>query len=111
MILGLAVVVFIGLKVSGLQLMKAFCLRRFWTRKPERLSKSSGYSASAADHAAMYSYDTDFTDYVHENSKPRPDWPKVLAQRPRRYVLVSAESRLFGTGPVQHVHDARRRHL
>ena len=82
-ILGLAAVVFIGLKVSGLQLMNGILPPEVLDQKAREIIDKLGYSASAADHAAMFDYNTDFTDYVHEHSKPRPDWPKVLAQRPQ----------------------------
>ncbi len=82
-ILGLAAVVFIGLKVSGLQLMNGILPPEVLDEKAREIIGQLGYSASAADHAAMFDYNTDFTDYVHEHTKPRPDWPKVLAQRPQ----------------------------
>jgi serine/threonine-protein kinase len=82
-IMGLAAVVFIGLKVNGLQLMNRALPPEVLNQKAREMLEQLGYSPSAADHTAMYDYNTDFTDYVHEHSKPRPDWPKVLAQRPQ----------------------------
>jgi serine/threonine-protein kinase len=85
-ILGLAAVVFIGLKVSGLQLMNGVLPPDVLEHKARETLEKLGYSAHAVDQAALFYYNTDFTDYVHEHAKPRPDWPKVLAQRPQ--VLV-----------------------
>jgi serine/threonine-protein kinase len=82
-VLGLAAVVFIGLKVSGLELMNGLLPPEVLDQKARESIEKLGYSPSAVDHAAMYDYNTDFTDYVHEHSRPRPDWPKVLAQRPQ----------------------------
>ncbi len=82
-ILGLAAVVFIGLKVSGLQLMNGILPPEVLDQKAREIIDNLGYSAQAVDRAAMFDYNTEFTDYVHEHSKPRPDWPRVLAQRPQ----------------------------
>ncbi len=94
-ILGLAVVVFIGLKVSGLQLMSGVLPPEVLNQKARETLEKLGYSSSAADRAAMYSYDTDFTDYVHEHSKPRPNWPKVLAQRPQALTYWYRQSPVY----------------
>ena len=40
-------------------------------------------------------YNTDFTDYVHEHSNPRPDWPKVLAQRPQALTYLYRQSPVY----------------
>jgi serine/threonine-protein kinase len=94
-ILGLAAVFFIGLKVSGLQLMNGVLPPEVLDHKARETLEKLGYSASAADRAAMYGYDTDFTDYVHEHSHPRPDWPKVLAQRPQALTYLYRQSPVY----------------
>ena len=91
-LLGLAAVVFIGLKVSGLQLMDGILPPEVLDQKAREIIGQLGYSASAADHAAMFGYNTDFTDYVHEHFRPRPDWPKVLAQRPQVLMYLYRQS-------------------
>jgi hypothetical protein len=82
-ILGLATIVFIGLKVSGLELMNGLLPPEVLQHKAHETLDKLGYSGPAVDHAAAFGYDTGFTDYVHDHFKPRPDWPTVLAQRPQ----------------------------
>jgi serine/threonine-protein kinase len=91
-LLGLAAVAFIGLKVSGLQLMNGLLPPEVLDQKAREIIGQLGYSAPAADHAAMYSFNTDFTDYVHEHFRPRPDWSKVLAQRPQVLIYLYRQS-------------------
>jgi len=94
-ILGLAVVVFIGLKVSGLQLMNGLLPPEVLNQKARETLVKLGYSAPDVDQAALFYYNTDFTDYVHEHAKPKPDWPKVLAQRPAALVYSYRQSPVY----------------
>jgi serine/threonine-protein kinase len=94
-ILGLAAVVFIGLEVSGLRLMKGVLPPAVLDQKARETLSKLGYSAPAVDRAALFYYNTDFTDYVHEHTKPRPDWPKVLAQRPPVLVYSYRQSPVY----------------
>jgi serine/threonine-protein kinase len=94
-ILGLAAVVFIGLKVSGLQLMNGNLPPEVLHQKARETIDKLGYSASAVDEATLFYYDTDFTDYVHEHTKPRPDWPKVLANRPPVLLYAYRQSPVY----------------
>ena len=111
-ILGLAAVVFIGLKVSGLQLMNAILPPEVLHQKARETIEKLGYSAAAVDHAAMFDYDADFTDYVHEHAKPRPDWPKVFARRPPALLYSYRQSPVY-LDPERSttVHDAGGRDL
>ena len=95
MILGLAAVVFIALKVSGLQLMNGILPPEVLDQKARETIEKLGYSAPAVDQAALFYYNTDFTDYVHEHTKPRPDWPKVLAQRPQALLYSYRQSPVY----------------
>jgi serine/threonine-protein kinase len=94
-ILGLAAVVFIGLKVSGLQLMNGILPPEVLDQQARETIVKLGYSAHAVDQAALFYYNTDFTDYVHEHAKPRPDWPKVLAQRPPVLLYAYRQSPVY----------------
>src|SRR5208337_3612697 len=94
-ILGLAAVVFISLKVSGLQLMNGVLPPDVLDQKARETLEKLGYSAPAVDRAALFYYNTDFTDYVHEHAKPRPDWPKVLAQRPQVLLYSYRQSPVY----------------
>jgi serine/threonine-protein kinase len=91
-ILGMAAMVFMGLKVSGLQLMNGLLPPEVLNQKARETIDKLGYSAQAVDHAAAFGYDTDFTGYVHSHFKPRPDWPRVLAQRPQVLVYYYRQS-------------------
>jgi hypothetical protein len=94
-LLGLAAVVFIGLKVSALQLMNAPLPPDALNQKARETIEKLGYSAPAVDQAALFYYNTDFTDYVHEHANPRPDWPKVLSQRPQVLVYSYRQSPVY----------------
>jgi len=95
LILGLAAVVFIGLKVSGLRLMNGVLPPDVLDQKARETLGKLGYTAPPVDQAALFYYNTDFTDYVHEHARPRPDWPKVLAQRPSALVYSYRQSPVY----------------
>jgi len=94
-LLGLVAVVFIGLKVSGLQLMIGNLPPEVLHQKAWETIEKLGYSAPALDEAELFYYDTNFTDYVHEHTKPRPDWPKVLAHRPPALLYSYRQSPVY----------------
>ncbi|MGO9271475.1 MAG: serine/threonine-protein kinase [Terriglobia bacterium] len=87
-IAGLVITVAIGLHVSGLRMMDSPLPPEVLALKAQEIVKSLGYSGQAVDHASHFYYNTDFTDYVHSHDLPRPNWPKVLTERPEvlRYV-------------------------
>ncbi|MGO8818432.1 MAG: serine/threonine-protein kinase [Terriglobia bacterium] len=94
-LLGLIAVVFIALKVSGLQLMIGNLPPEVLHQKAWETVEKLGYSAPALDEAELFYYDTNFTDYVHEHTKPRPDWPKVLAHRPPALLYSYRQSPVY----------------
>jgi serine/threonine-protein kinase len=94
-ILGLAAAVFISLKVSGLQLINGKLPPEVLHQKAWETIEKLGYSAPAVDEAERFYYDTNFTDYVHEHTKPRPDWPKVLAHRPPALLYSYRQSPVY----------------
>ena len=79
---GIAIVAFVGLQVSGLRMMDAPLPPEVLTAKAREIIKSLGYSDRPVDDAAQWYFNTDFTDYVHDHDKPRPNWPKVLSEPP-----------------------------
>ncbi len=91
-LLGLVVVFWIGLTVSGLQLMQGVQPPYILDLKAREILDSLGYSAPAVDHASLFYYKTSFTDYVHDHAKPRPDWPNVLRGRPQVLTYSYRES-------------------
>jgi predicted Ser/Thr protein kinase len=81
-IAGIALVTYVGLKVSGLRMMDPPLPPEVLTSKAQEIIKSLGYPDRPVDHAAEWYYNTDFTDYVHDHDKPRPNWAKVLLEPP-----------------------------
>lgn len=82
-IIGMAIVVGIGLQVSGLKMIPGALAPDVLAVKAQEMIKSLGYSAQAMDHAGELSYDTDFTNYVHSHERPRPNWKQVFAAQPQ----------------------------
>jgi hypothetical protein len=81
-IAGLAMVFYAGLLVSGLRMMDAPLPPEVLTSKAQEIIKSLGYPDRPVDNAAQWHYNTEFTDYVHDHDKPRPNWAKVLLEPP-----------------------------
>jgi serine/threonine-protein kinase len=81
-IIGIALVTYIGLQVSGLKMMDSPLPPEVLTAKAREIIKGLGYSNRPIDHAAQWYYNTDFTDYVHGHDEPRPNWAKVLSEQP-----------------------------
>ncbi len=94
-LLGLAAMFWIGLTVSGLRLMPGMQPPYVLNLKAREILDRLGYSTPAVDRSSLYYYNTDFTDYVHEHAKPRPDWPKVLSERPQVLVYSYRESPVY----------------
>ena len=79
---GLAIVAFVGLRVSGLRMMDSPLPPEVLNSKAQEIIKNLGYSDRPVDGAAQWYYNTDFTDYVHDHDNPRPNWAKVLSEPP-----------------------------
>jgi predicted Ser/Thr protein kinase len=82
MIIGLALVTYVGLQVSGLRMMDSPLPPEVLTAKAQDIVRSLGYSDRPIDQAAQWYYNTDFTDYVHDHDQPHPNWAKVLVEPP-----------------------------
>jgi serine/threonine-protein kinase len=94
-VVGLALVFFLSVKISGLELMRGLLPPQVLQQKAREFIDQFGYSSDAVDHAAMYDYDTDFTDYVHEHAKPKPDWPRVMTERPQVLRYLYRQSPMY----------------
>lgn len=81
-IIGTAIVTYVGLQVSGLRMMDSPLPPEVLASKAREIIKSLGYPDRPVDQAAQWYYSTDFTDYVQSHDQPRPNWPKVLSQTP-----------------------------
>lgn len=80
---GLALIIYIGLRVSGLEMMHPALPPEALKVKAQEVIKSLGYTERPVDHAAQYYYNTDFTDYVRSHDLPRPNWQKVFTEQPQ----------------------------
>jgi serine/threonine-protein kinase len=81
-IVGLAIILYIGHQVDGLKLMNPPLSPDVLNVKAQETIRSLGYSNPGVDHAGEYYYNSGFTDYVHSHER-KPDWPKVLAGQPQ----------------------------
>jgi len=81
-IAGLAMIALIGIKVNGLNLMPQPLPPEVLTVKAQEIIQSLGYSEPPVDQAGQWYYQTEVTDYLEEHERPRPDWRKILSQRP-----------------------------
>jgi len=82
-IAGMVIVFYIGLQVDGLKLMNLSLSPDVLAVKAQEIIRNLGYTDPAVDHAAQFSYNTSFTDFVHSHDGHHPDWPKVLAGQPQ----------------------------
>jgi len=80
-LLGLALVVFLGIHYSGLEKMGLDLTPEILTQKSREIIARLGYEGRPADSAFDLEYDGDFQDYVEKNDKP-PNWDAVIAARP-----------------------------
>jgi len=80
---GLVLVTYIGLRLSGLEMMHSLLPPESLWAKAQEIVKNTGYPDRPVDHAGQFYYNTDFTDYVLTHDLPRPNWPKVLTEQPQ----------------------------
>jgi hypothetical protein len=78
----MAIVILLGLQVSGLRMMDPPLPPDVLTAKAQEIIRTLGYAERPVDHAAQWYYNTDFTDYVASHDVPQPDWAKVLSEPP-----------------------------
>ena len=89
---GMALVTYMALRVSGLEMMHPGLPPEALAVKAQEIVKSLGYSERPVDHAAQFYFQTDFTDYVATHDSPKPDWRKVLAEQPQTLVYAYRQS-------------------
>ena len=82
LLVGLGLVVFLGIRYSGLGRMQVELTPEVLEHKAREIIASLGYSERPADGASDLYFDTDLQEYVEKNDKPHPDWNTVLAARP-----------------------------
>ncbi|HEY6290647.1 MAG TPA: protein kinase [Terriglobia bacterium] len=94
-IVGMAIVTFIGLQVDGLRMMNVSLSPDVLTVKAQEIIRGLGYGDPAVDRAAQFYYNTEFTDYVHDHDLPRPDWPKTLSGQPQVLIYAYRQSPVY----------------
>jgi len=92
---GLVISSLIGVRVSALRLMPQPLPPEVLRVKAQEIVKSLGYTDQPVDHAAQWYYQTDFTHYVMMHDGARPNWPKILSQRPQVLVYGYRQSPVY----------------
>jgi serine/threonine-protein kinase len=94
-IVGMAIITYLGLQISGLRMMPQALSPETLTVKAQEIIKSLGYPERPVDQAGQWYYQTEFTDYARKHDAPRPDWPKILSQRPQALVYAYRQSPVY----------------
>lgn len=82
-IVGLLITVGIGLRVNGLGMMAQPLPPEVLRVKAQEIIQSLGYLERPVDESGQWYYESGFTDYVQKHEGARPNWPKILSQRPQ----------------------------
>ena len=93
-ILGLALVTYMALRVSGLEMMHLTLPPEVLSVKAQETIRNLGYPERPVDHAAEFYYDTDFTDYVASHL-PDPNWARVLTEQPQTLLYAYRQSPVY----------------
>ena len=111
-IVGLAAVVFIGLKVSGLELMNGLLPPEVLDQKAREIIEQARLLRPPPwTTPRMFYYNTDFTDYVHEHASRALTGRRFCRSGRRCSCIRTGKARVPGPGRLQYVPDAGRRHL
>lgn len=89
---GLAIVIFVGIEVSGLAMMPQPLPAEVLAVKAQEIVRSLGYTDRPVDRVGQWYYQSEFTDYIRNHDGPRPDWPKILSGRPQVLVYAFRQS-------------------
>jgi Protein kinase domain/zinc-ribbon domain len=81
-LLGTVFFIYIGLKEGALQRIHPAKSPEVLASKAGEILARLGYPDRPVDKAFGFEEDSDFLGYVAKNDKPRPDWGRVLSQRP-----------------------------
>ena len=81
-LLGLAIVVGMMVRVSGLEKMALELPPDALAQKARDLMSRLEYSPRALDQSSDFTYDGDLLRYVEDHDKPLPQWDAILRDRP-----------------------------
>lgn len=94
-IAGMALIAYIQIRVSGLEMIHPALPPDALGVKAEEIIKSLGYSERPVDQAAQYYFNTNFTNYVRTHDLPRPNWRKVLTDQPQVLLYAYRQSPVY----------------
>ena len=81
-LLGMALVVFLGVKESGVERMGLEKSPQVLAQRAREIITTLGYSAKAVDRGSGFSYEADLLDHLGRASQPGPNWDEILSRRP-----------------------------
>jgi serine/threonine-protein kinase len=81
-LLGVALVVFLGIRESGLERMSLDKSPEVLAQKSRELVTTLGYPAGDVDRASGLSYDSDLLKFAGKAGQPRHSWDEILSGRP-----------------------------
>jgi serine/threonine protein kinase len=81
-ILGVILYVALGIKENGLALIHPENSPEVLAKKSREIISSLGYTGQPVDWAGGFSYDYDFLSFLGKSNSPRPQWDRVLSERP-----------------------------
>jgi predicted Ser/Thr protein kinase len=94
-IAGLAITALVGIQWNGLRMMPQPLPPEVLRVKAQEIIRSLGYSERPVDEDWQWYYQTEFTGYEHVQEGPRPNWPKILSQRPEVLVYAYRQSPVY----------------
>lgn len=81
-LVGLALVVFLGIRESGLERMGLEKSPEVLAQESRELVAALGYPAGAVDRASGFSYDNDLLEFAGKAGRHRRSWDEMLTGRP-----------------------------
>jgi hypothetical protein len=81
--------------MNGLRMMPQPLPPEVLRVKAQEIIRSLGYSERPVDEAGQWYYQTELTIYLQEHEGPRPNWPKILSQRPQVLVYGYRQSPVY----------------
>ncbi len=81
-VLGLFISSYLNIHVSGLEQMHLEQSPDVLNQKSREIIQKLGYSDRPVDRVGAFDYDYEFLNYVPKTDKPKPDWNKIISDRP-----------------------------
>jgi serine/threonine protein kinase len=81
-LVGVALLIGVGLKESGLQRLHPDNPPEVLAKKSREIISNLGYPGKPADKADGFFYDSDFLTYLEKDRSQRPEWDRVFSEQP-----------------------------